>query len=147
MSRIIAIAALVAVTMLAMQASPAAAGAVYKCTNADGKTYYAGQPCPESAQSETLRVPRPGADEKATAKEDDGKSLDERIAEAEDPVLKAQLQLRKKQCELARTQLKRYEDAPFLVEKLDDGSERRLSEEETAAEKQRLRGMITKECQ
>lgn len=147
MTRFAAIAILATLAILAMQSSPVAAGTVYKCTDADGKTYYAGQPCPESAQSETLRVPRPGVDEEAAAKEGEGKSLDERIAEAEDPVLKAQLQLRKKQCELARTQLQRYEDAPFLVEKRDDGSERRLSEEETAAEKQRLRGMIAKECQ
>lgn len=141
MIRIIALAA------FAVLAGPAAAGSVYKCTGADGKTYYSGQPCPASAQSETLRVPNPSSQDDTASAEKKGKSLDERIAEAEDPVLKAQLELRKKQCELARTQLKRYEDAPYLVEKLDDGTERRLSEEETAAEKQRLRDMIATECQ
>lgn len=137
-----------AILMLGALALPADAAPVYKCTKADGSTYYSGQPCPETATSETLRVQKPAtnAEGESGKQEPAGKTLDERIAEAEDPVVRAQLELRKKQCELARTQLERYEDAPYLVEKMEDGSQRRLSDEEAAAEKQKLREMLQGEC-
>lgn len=142
MSRIFAIASF---AFLATMALPAAAGTVYKCTTADGKTVYSGQPCPETAQSETLQVPEAPAPDEST-KTGDRKSLDERIAEATDPVIKAQLEIQKQRCELARTQLERYEDAPYLIEKNEDGSERQLSEEETKAAREKLRQQIENRC-
>ncbi|HEX7048188.1 MAG TPA: DUF4124 domain-containing protein [Gammaproteobacteria bacterium] len=142
MSRIFAMAAAV---IFAMQALPVAAGTVYKCTTADGKTIYSGQPCPETARSETLNVPEPATPDES-AKTGDGKSLDERIAEATDPVIKAQLEIQKQRCELARTQLERYADAPYLIEKREDGTERQLSEEETKAAREKLRQQIENRC-
>lgn len=135
-----------AFVMLAALALPATAAPVYKCTNAQGETYYSGQPCPKSDAAERLRVQRPASSDQAAADDNSRKTLDERIAEADDPVLKAQLELRKKECELARTQLSRYENAPYLIEKQADGTERRLSDEEAEAEKQRLRQLIDSEC-
>ncbi|HEX7031155.1 MAG TPA: DUF4124 domain-containing protein [Gammaproteobacteria bacterium] len=144
MFRITAIAAFI---LLAAQLSPAGAGEVYKCTGADGKVRYSGQPCPESTQSETLQVPKAAAPAESAGEAKEQKSLDERIAEATDPVVKAQLQLQKQRCELARTQLQRYEDAAYLVQKREDGTERRLTEEETQAERDRLRRKIEERCQ
>lgn len=136
-----------AILIFAVLALPATAAQVYKCTNADGSVEYSGQPCPDAAASETLRVQKPAdADDGAGEGETQGKTLDERIAEAEDPVLKAQLELRKQECDLARTQLQRYENAPYLVQRMEDGTQRKLSEEEAAAEKQALRDMIQSEC-
>lgn len=133
--------------LLASLASPASAADVYKCTDAGGKTYYSGQRCPSSEQGTRLRVQRPATSSEENTKETgDGKTLEQRIAEADDPVRKAQLELLKKECELARTQLSRYEDAPYLVEKKDDGTQRRLSDEETAAEKARLGRKIKEQC-
>lgn len=132
--------------LLGSLAAPASAADVYKCTGADGKTYYSSQRCPSSEQGSRLRVQRPTTLDESTKEDSGGKTLDQRIAETEDPVRKAQLELLKKECELARTQLSRYEDAPYLIEKKDDGTERRLSEEETAAEKARLSRKIAEQC-
>lgn len=133
--------------LLATLALPAGAGNVYKCTGENGETRYSSQPCPDAAESERLRVQRPASntgDDNTSAA--GGKTLDEQIAAATDPIRKAQLELRKKECELARSQLERYEGAPYLVEQQEDGTQRRLSEEETAAEKERLRGQIESQC-
>lgn len=138
---------ILAILVLAALAQPASSGPVYKCTGADGKTYYSEQPCPKSASSEVLRVQKaPAGDEESADDADAGKTLDERIAEATDPIVKARLELRKQECELARTALERYEGAPYLVERQADGSERRLSDEEAEAEKQQLRDKIRTEC-
>lgn len=136
------LAALMILAMLGL-AGPAAAADVYKCTGADGKTYYTGTPCPAGAEEKRLDVPKapPRAESQVPRK-----SLDERIAEATDPVVKAQLEIEKQRCELARTQLERYENAPYLIQRKDDGSERRLSDEEAAAEMQRLRQQIAERC-
>lgn len=138
---------LAVLAILASLALSAGAANVNKCTRADGSVYYSGQPCPSDEKRATVRVPRSSSTEQADDQDAPaGKTLDERIAEADDPVLKAQLELRKKECDLARTQLGRYEDAPYLIEKKADGTERQLSEEETAAEKARLARMIKEQC-
>lgn len=139
------IAALPLLTLLAALAFPVAAGEVYKCTGADGKTYYSGQKCPAGADSEKLHVQRPTTSD-APAATEERKSLDEQIAEATDPVAKARLQIQKQECELAATQLERYEGAPYLVEKQADGSERRLTEEEAQAEIDKLRQKMEARC-
>lgn len=139
---------LAAIFLFALVAMPADAAGVYKCTNAEGKTYYSDRACPKNESAERLRVPK-SAQGDATAETDGeaGSSLDQQIANATDPVVKAQLELRKKECELARTQLQRYADAPYLVEQQADGTQRRLSDEEAAAEKQKLRDMLASRCQ
>lgn len=139
------IAALSLLMLLAAFALPAAAAEVYKCTGADGKTYYSGQKCPAGADGEKLHVQRPATSDEPAPTEK-RKSLDEQIAEATDPVAKARLQIQKQECDLAATQLERYEGAPYLVEQQEDGTQRRLSDEETAAEKARLRGRIESQC-
>jgi len=130
----------------ALLALPSGAAGVYKCTNADGKTYYADQACPKSETAEKLRVPRAATNDDAGDTTTTRKSLDQRIAEATDPVVKAQLEIEKQRCELARTQIQRYEDAPYLVRKNEDGTEHRLSDEETRAEKDKLRRQIEERC-
>lgn len=139
----------IAALLLFACALPASAAGVYKCTSADGKTVYSETPCPKDASAEKLRVPRSSSDADAGNTDDKtaGNSLDAQIAAATDPVMKAQLELQKKQCELARTQLQRYESAPYLVEQQADGTQRRLSEEETAAEKARLKNLLAEKCQ
>lgn len=139
---------LIAIFLFALLAMPASAAGVFKCTNAEGKTYYSERACPKDESAERLRVPRAsGNDDASEATGNEGSSLDQQIADATDPVIKAQLELRKKECELARTQLQRYEDAPYLVEQQDDGTQRRLSDEETAAQKQQLRDLLAQRCQ
>lgn len=131
--------------LLLVLAPAAQAGDVYKCVDADGKTQYSSRPCPKDAEGEKLAVQRP-----ATPEEDGEapprKSLDERIAEATDPVVKARLEITKQECELAATQLKRYEDAPYLVQKQADGSERKLTPEEAEAEKDKIRRAMKERC-
>lgn len=138
---------LIAIFLFALLAMPATAAGVFKCTNAEGKTYYSERACPKDESTERLRVPKASADDEAPAEGAEGSSLDQQIANATDPVIKAQLELRKKECELARTQLQRYEGAPYLVEQQDDGTQRRLSDEEAAAQKQQLRDLIAQRCQ
>lgn len=139
----------IAIFLFALLAMPATAAGVFKCTNAEGKTYYSERACPKDESAEKLRVPKATADDEASAEADgkEGSSLDQQIANATDPVIKAQLELRKKECELARTQLQRYEGAPYLVEQQADGTQRRLSDEEAAAQKQQLRDLIAQRCQ
>lgn len=135
-----------AAALMVLAAPASAAGSVYKCTDADGQTRYSQQPCPASAEGEVLRV-QPPATPAEPAAEGERKSLDERIAAATDPVIKAQLQLEKQRCELAQTQLERYADAPYLVEKREDGTERKLSEKESEAAREKLRQQIESRCQ
>lgn len=140
-------AAAIAIVVLAVPALPAEAASVYKCTDATGKTTYSERACPETQTAETLRVrPAPEPDESAAGAAG-GKTLDQKIAEATDPVVKAELEIEKQRCELAATQLQRYEDAPYLVQKQADGSERRLSDEEAQAEKDKLRNILKERCQ
>jgi len=134
-----------AAALLVLAAPASAAGAVHKCKSADGQVHYSQQPCPASAEGEVLRV-QPPATPVEPAAEDNRKSLDERIAAATDPVIKAQLQLEKQRCELAMTQLQRYADAPYLVEKHEDGTERQLSEKESEAAREKLRQQIESRC-
>ena len=132
----------------AVVAMPSGAAEVYKCVSADGKVSYSSQPCPKDAAAEKLRLQRSQTAEQQDDGEQDAaqSSLDERIAKETNPVAKAQLEIQKQQCELVRTQLKQYEQAPYLIRKKEDGSEERLSEEESNAERQRLRDYLAKEC-
>ncbi|MBW3568485.1 MAG: DUF4124 domain-containing protein, partial [Proteobacteria bacterium] len=52
----IRLAAILLVTLFALPAG--AANGVYKCTNAQGKTYYSDRACPKDESAEKLRVPR-----------------------------------------------------------------------------------------
>lgn len=134
--------ALLAATSLAL---PASAAEVYKCVNSDGKVSYSSQPCPKDAAAEKLRLQKaPTVQDDETTGELSG--WDARIAAETDPEQKKRLEILKQQCELAETQLKKYEAAPYLVTRSDDGSEKKLSKEEGEAEKQKLRDFMTREC-
>lgn len=132
------------------------AAEVNKCVDANGKVTYSSQPCPEDSKAERLKLrtrgaSQPEAEEGANDGEGKGepgsmRELDARIAAEEDPVVKAELELIRQQCELAKTQMQRYEEAPFLVRKTDDGTQERLSDEEAAAEKARVRQMLSEKC-
>lgn len=137
---------LIAIFLLALLAMPATAAGVFKCTNAEGKTYYSERACPKDESAERLRVPKAATGDEAAGASSARKSLDQRIAEATDPVIKAQLELEKQRCELARTQLDRYNDAPYLIRKQEDGTEVQLSEEESQAERDKLRKQIEERC-
>ncbi|MDX1442656.1 MAG: DUF4124 domain-containing protein [Gammaproteobacteria bacterium] len=138
-------------------ALPFTAGAaeVNKCVDANGKVTYSSQPCPKDSQAERLKLRTRGASQpQAEGDADDSaggapgsmQELDARIAAEEDPVLKAQLQITRQKCELAKTQMQRYEEAPYLVRKNDDGTQERLSDEEAAAEKAKVRQFLAQEC-
>lgn len=132
-------------------ASPATEAAeVFKCKSADGKVKYQSQPCEDSTAQEKLRIDSgPSAEEESSEQEtssSDTPQLDKMLANAENPALKEQLELRKKQCEMARRNLKEYESADFLVEKNADGTERELTSDEVAREKARVQRFIESEC-
>lgn len=131
------------------------AGEVNKCVDADGKVTYSSQPCPENSAAEKVKLRKGpssndaagnGDDEEGAGEPGSMQQLRERLANTDDPVLKAQLELTKQQCELARTQLDRYEDAPYLMRENNDGTKTRLTDDEAAAEKARLRRYLAQEC-
>lgn len=146
---------LILFALLAFAPQTDAAGEVNKCVDDKGKVTYSSRPCPGNTTSETVRIRRaPVADDAVDNAEGNGEAgapgslqqLDARIAETDDPVVKAQLQLTRQQCELAKTQLERYDNAPYLMRKNDDGSQTKLSDEEAAAEKAKLRSFLAQEC-
>lgn len=131
-----------------------AAGEVNKCIDPNGKVTYSSQPCPDDSVRETVRIRNNRSSDAGNAGNEDGKGepgsmqeLDRRIEAASDnPVLKAQLELTRQQCQLAKTQLERYANAPYLVRQDEQGNQVRLSDEEAAAEKARLRSYLAQEC-
>lgn len=135
-------------------ATPGQAGEVNKCVDANGKVSYSSQPCPAGSQAEKLELrtdPASAPENEATEDKTESKpgsmqQLDARIAAEEDPVQKAQLEIIKQKCRLAKTQIQRYEDAPFLVRENEDGSKTRLSDEEAAAEKASVRQYLEENC-
>lgn len=123
-----------------------AAAQVYRWVDEDGKVHYSDKPV-EQAERVNIRVdrPRPSAGE-ASAEQAAGSSIEDQIAAEEDPVKKAQLQVRKQECDLARAVLDKYANAPYLVEKQADGTERRLSDDEAAAEKSKVEQQVANNC-
>ena len=135
-------------------AAPVQSAEINKCVDARGKVTYSSQPCPGNAQAETLKLrtrpastpaPEEAADE-ANSEPGSMQQLDARIAAEDDPVQKAQLEIIKQKCQLAKTQIQRYEDAPFLVRENEDGTKTRLSDEEAAAEKAEVRQYLAENC-
>ena len=122
-----------------------ASGQVYRWVDEDGKVHYSDKPV-EQAERVEIRVTRPASSAKSTSDASTSSSLDDQIAAEEDPVKKGQLQLKKQECDLARAVLNKYEDAPYLVEKQADGTERFLSKDEVAAEKLKVQQQIAANC-
>ncbi len=142
---------LLAIAFLGIASPAAEAAEVFKCKDANGKVKYQSQPCEDNSAQEKLKIDRgPSADDDESGEQEttssDSPQLDRMLANAEDPALKEQLELRKKQCDLARRSLKEYESADFLVEKNADGTERELTSDEVVREKARLQRFIESEC-
>ena len=123
-----------------------ALGQVYRWVDEDGKVHYSDKPV-EQAERVDVRVTRPAKSDSSSSAASATSSIEAQIAAEEDPVKKGQLQLIKQECDLARAVLDKYENAPFLVEKQADGTERFLSADEAAAEKVKVQQQIANNCQ
>lgn len=141
---------LIAIALLGLAAPSAQAAEVFKCKDENGKVKYQSQPCKDKSAQEKLKIDRgpsrSDSGEVEPSSSSDTPQLDKMLANAENPALKEQLELRKKQCEMARKNLKEYESADFLVEKNADGTERKLTSDQIAKEKERVRRFIESEC-
>ena len=141
---------LLALALFGFAAPSAEAAEVFKCKDENGKVRYQSQPCQDKSAQEKLKIDRgPSSNDSGegeTSSSSDTPQLDKMLANADDPALKEQLELRKKQCEMARKNLKEYESADFLVEKNADGTERELTSDQVAKEKERVKRFIESEC-
>ncbi len=136
-----------AVLFMILGVLPAVAlGQVYRWVDEDGKVHYSDKPV-EQAERVDVRVTRPAKSDSSSSAASATSSIEAQIAAEEDPVKKGQLQLIKQECDLARAVLDKYENAPFLVEKQADGTERFLSADEAAAEKVKVQQQIANNCQ
>ena len=136
-----------AVLFMILGVLPAVAlGQVYRWVDEDGKVHYSDKPV-EQAERVDVRVTRPSKSDSSASAASATSSIEAQIAAEEDPVKKGQLQLIKQECDLARAVLDKYENAPFLVEKQADGTERFLSADEAAAEKVKVQQQIASNCQ
>lgn len=120
------------------------AGSVYKWVDDDGNVHYGERP-PEEEQkdAEQVRIQK-GPDTDEAADESDTRGDDGGDDGNEDSGPNDAIQ--KKQCELSREILQRYQDAKFLTKEGEDGEKRRLTEEEKQAEIQRVKNDVEKYC-
>jgi hypothetical protein len=134
--------------ILALSLALPATAQVYRWTDKDGKVHYSSQKPPDVEAKDlgiksqnTLGAPAttPAADAPAAAPSTAPATPNDGVQKELD-ALKAQ------RCNAAKAVAARYENAPFLEAKNPDGSPRRLSVEEEARERVRVKQDIADAC-
>jgi hypothetical protein len=138
------------VTLLLLAASVPAAE-VYRWVDEQGKVHYGEHPPPGVKDASRVKVQPPAtaasdattaaADAPATAAADPADP-----AANQDAVAQEAVALRQQRCNTAREQLKKYDEARFMVTKDDAGQQRRATLEEEAAERLRVKREIEQNC-
>jgi hypothetical protein len=130
---------------------------VYRWVDKDGKVHYASQKPPDvqaealaiksavSLEGNTAATPSTAAPAAAapTAAPPTGAYDSDAAAAA----MKAEVDaLNKQRCSAAKSISSRYDSAPFLEKSNADGTKSRLTPEEEAAERARMKGQVTSAC-
>ena len=124
---------------------------VYRWVDKDGKVHYAQQKPPD-VQAEVLPIKSAnslGGDPAAAAPAAAAPAAAPPTGAADDA--NAQLKkevdaLNQQRCNAAKSISARYDSAPFLEKSNADGTKTRLSPEEEAAERARMKGQVTSAC-
>jgi len=138
--------------VLAAVIAGAAAAQVYKWTDKDGKVHYSNQAPPEAAaEAKTLKLdpgPTAAAPGAATAPAAPPAGAPTTGPDAKpNAEVEAQLAaLDQQRCNAAKAVAARYETAPFLQTKDADGQTRKLSVEEEAAERLKVKADVERLC-
>ena len=133
--------------------TPAQAADVYKWVDEQGRTHYGDRPADESALSVDVESENPDADpvlQERRSKRDKllEQFADERRQEAEKAEkLAAEKAERERKCASARDKLWQYEHSPYLYELDNEGERRILNDAERAAEENKVRRFLEKNCQ
>jgi len=126
---------------------------VYKWVDEQGRIHYGDKPADDSALSVEVEPETPTVDpeeEKRRRKRDKllEQFADERREQAEEAQrLAAEKAERQRECERTRKQLWQYEHSPYLYDTNADGERRILDDAERAAEEDKLRRFLKKNCQ
>lgn len=145
---------LITITLL-LTAAPVSvqAAEVYKWVDEQGRTHYGDKPADDSALSVDVESENPEVDpvlEERRRKRDKllEQFADERRKAAEEAEkLAAEKAERERKCEQTRNRLWQYEHSPYLYETTENGERRILNDAERAAEENRLREFLEKNCQ
>jgi hypothetical protein len=126
---------------------------VYKWTDKDGKVHYSSEAPPSGeAEAKTLKLdPGPTAtngtiDASATANAPAGAPATNADAKPNDDVTKQLAALDAQRCTAAKAVAARYETAPYLQKNGPDGKPQKLSIEEEAAERLKVKSDVEKLC-
>lgn len=133
---------------------PAQAADFYRWVDDNGVTHYSQTP-PPHRQTDQLKPPPPPAEDPAQARErldaqlqalNERRQEREQEAETERQALEAE-RIRKKNCQIARSNLENLETATNSLMRLPDGSHERLDEETRQAKMDEARQAIEKYCE
>ena len=140
-----------AILLLCALALPATAQ-VYRWVDKDGKVHYAQQKPPDvkadelpiksanSLEGNQAAAPAPASAPPAAAPSTNAADAAGEAMKKEVDALNAQ------RCNTAKSIAARYDSAPFLEKSNADGTKTRLSPEEEAAERARMKGQVTSAC-
>lgn len=130
---------------------------VYRWVDKDGKVHYAQQKPPD-VKAEELAIKSanslggndaaaPTATTAPAAAPATAPTADAYDSDAAAAAMKAEVDaLNKQRCSAAKSISARYDSAPFLEKSNADGTKARLSPEEEAAERARMKGQVTSAC-
>lgn len=137
---------LVLFVVAALASGGALAADVYRWVDAEGKVHY-GQQVPPDAQNPTrVVVPSPSTPPPADAAPTAPGAIPPAADVPADELEAEKKALTRQKCEQARAQLKKYDEARFMLTKDANGQERRATAEEEAAERVRVKREIAANC-
>jgi len=126
-------------------------GAIYKCTDARGKTQYSDKPCSDNAVVFTPQA-APAADENSAARMQKTQRLlnameEERNLKQRDAAQqKADEEERKRNCSIAKNRLRQLTQASRLYRLDEEGNQVNLSHEEGARTSENARAEVARWC-
>jgi hypothetical protein len=134
-----------------MSCAGAAAGEIYKCTDARGKVHYGDRPCGDNAR---VFVPKgaPPADagveqrRHKTRRLLDALAEERRQAQQADREQRAEREKRQLNCQRARARLRQYSEASALYHVDEDGNRTVFSDAEREASTQEARAAVAQWC-
>ena len=133
---------LFALTLALLAAPVFAADEVYRWVDADGRVHFADSPPPGIKAERIASAHANAASDEAATK--DAAAND--AASGNDPVDKEMKALLAQRCTTAKAVAARYEKAPYLQMKAADGTLTRMSPEDEARERLRIKDEVTTAC-
>lgn len=128
----------------------AAQGGVYKWVDADGNVQYGDRPAGAAQEIKTRPAPPPDSRAQDRLQRQrrllDSIANDRQVKQEKAAKLDRDRVERERECQAARNRLERYERAQYLYDKGPNGEHNILSDEQRAAEEQKLREGIKRHC-